>query len=291
MDKQADDLTHRAALQACRTFLRSIASLLLKCGITWREFADLGKSVLVEVASHDYGIKGRLTNVSRIAILTGIQRKEIRRLRDLLAAEAPPLPSKTSDATRLLSAWHQDPDFTDSRGLPRVLPESGPEASFELLCHRHGGDIPAGAVLKELLRVGAVEEVAEGLRVLRRYYMPVRFDPQWLLNAGSMLGDLGASISHNLDASSRDPARFIGRATNEALDPALAAEFRAFIEAEGQQFLERVDAWLTAHEVSGEHISGSTPVAGLRMGVGVFAIQDKVNSQQGSGYGQHEVRS
>ncbi|MBM4221939.1 MAG: hypothetical protein FJ170_08335 [Gammaproteobacteria bacterium] len=291
MEKETDNLTHRAALQACQSLLRSIARLLLKCGITWREFADLGKSVLVEVASHDYGIKGRLTNVSRVAILTGIQRKEVRRLRDLLAAEGPPLPSKTSDATRVLSAWHQDPDFTDARGLPRVLPESGPEASFELLCRRHGGDIPAGAVLKELLRVGAVEESADGLKVLRRYYMPVRFDPQWLLNAGSMLGDLGASITHNLDASARDPARFIGRATNETIDPALAAEFRAFIEAEGQQFLERVDAWLTAHETSGKRNGGGTPAGGLRVGVGVFAIQDKVDSQQGSGDGQHEVRS
>ncbi len=48
-------------------------------------------------------------------------------------------------------------------------------------------------------------------------------------------------------------------------------EFRAFLEQEGQAFLEKVDAWLTEHQVS----ATDEPDTQLtRLGVGVYHIQD-----------------
>jgi hypothetical protein len=269
-----------AALAACRTLLGPVASLLLKCGLTWREFAEVSKTVFVDVASREYGIRGRPTNASRVAILTGIDRKEVARQRALLDAEAPAEPGKTTDATRVLSGWHQDPAFLAADGQPRVLADEGPGPSFDDLCRAHGGDIPASALRKELVRVGAVVETAEGLRAVRRFYMPVRLDPQWLANAGTTLRDLGASISHNLSAEPPVPTRFVGRATSTRIDPAALPAFREFLEAEGQAFLERVDAWLTAHELpraASDSSSDGTVATGagrpLRLGVGLFAIQ------------------
>ena len=107
--------------RACRQLLRPIASVVLKCGMTWKEFSDLSKSVFVEVASGEFGIRGRPTNVSRVSILTGISRKEVKRQRLLLEASEPGAATKTTDATRLLSGWHQDPDFLDDRGQPLPL--------------------------------------------------------------------------------------------------------------------------------------------------------------------------
>ena len=274
------DATRAAALAACRTLLGPVASLLLKCGLTWREFAEVSKTVFVAVASREYGLKGRPTNASRVAILTGIDRKEVARQRARLEAEVPPPPGKTTDATRVLSGWYQDPAFLDADGRPRVLADGGPGPSFEDLCRAHGGDIPPSALRKELLRVGAVVEEGAGLRAVRRFYMPVRFDAQWLENAGTTLRDLGASISHNLSVEAPEPTRFVGRATNTRIDPAALPAFRAFLEAEGQAFLERVDAWLTAHERAGADSrsrgDGSVATAAdrtLRLGVGLFAIQ------------------
>jgi hypothetical protein len=277
-----DEMTRKAAQQACHTLLRPIASLMLKCGMTWREFSDLSRLVFVEVAGSEYGIRGRPTNVSRVSILTGINRKEVRRQRELLKTVPEPLPGKTGDATRVLSGWYQDPAFVDLNGKPRLLTESGPGPSFEELCKRHGGDIPPSALLKELKRVGAVEDVGGGrLRVVRRYYMPVRFDGQWVLNAGSMMSDLGRSISHNLSADQQDPSRFIGRAANGQVDAAAMPEFRAFIEEQGQKFLENVDAWLTAHQAEPRAGGHRPPPRTVRLGVGVFVIQGD-NQGQGS---------
>ena len=67
-----------------KSLMRPIIMLLLRNGVTYKEFALLCKSIFVEAAAADYGIRGRPTNVSRIAVLTGIDRKEVKRIRDLL---------------------------------------------------------------------------------------------------------------------------------------------------------------------------------------------------------------
>lgn len=271
-------LDRAAVVQTCRVLLRPIASLLLKCGMTWREFAEVSKSVFVAVASQDYGLNGRPTNVSRVSILTGVSRKEIARVRALLGQESEPLPNKTTDATRVLSGWHQDPEFLTPDGEPRVLPADGGGASFAALWQRYGSDVPVTSMRKELERAGAITTLPDGtLRAERRYFMPRRFDPEWIMNAGSMLRDLGASISHNLDVGADAPGargdararRFIGRATSNSVDPAALPEFDAFVEQSGQEFLERIDKWLTEHE--------ARPAPGaarkqMRLGLGVFLI-------------------
>ena len=273
----ASALDRCAVVQTCRVLLRPIASLLLKCGMTWREFADVSKSVFVTVASQDYGLNGRPTNVSRVSILTGVSRKEIARVRTLLEHESTPLPNKTTDATRLLSGWHQDPDFVMPNGEPRMLPLEGEGASFATLWKRYGGDVPVTSMRKELERAGAITTLADGsVRAEQRYFMPRNFDPQWILNAGSMLRDLGSSITHNLDAGAANgspvgaPARrFIGRATSDSIDEAAVPEFEALVEQSGQEFLEKIDKWLVEHE--------ARPAPGgarkrLRLGLGVFLI-------------------
>lgn len=274
-----ENLDRSAVVQTCRVLLRPIASLLLKCGMTWREFAEVAKGVFVAVATDEHGLNGRPTNVSRVSILTGVSRKEVVRVRALLDQEAGPLPNKTTDATRLLSGWHQDPDFTTAAGQPRALPAEGDGPTFETLWRRYGGDVPLTSMRKELERAGAITALPDGtLRAERRYFMPKRFDPQWILNAGSMLRDLGASINHNLDADavsapSENGAwtrRFIGRATSDSVDVAARPEFDAFVEQQGQEFLERVDKWLTEHDAR-PAAAGITRKR-ARLGIGVFLI-------------------
>ena len=56
-----ETVDREALFQGTRQLLAPLASLLLKCGLTWREFAEVGKGVFVDVASREYGIRGRAT--------------------------------------------------------------------------------------------------------------------------------------------------------------------------------------------------------------------------------------
>jgi len=255
--------------------MRPIASLLMRCGMTWKEFAELCKSVFVEVASEEYGIKGRKTNVSRTAILTGVSRKEVKRQRDLLDAEVPVASGKTTDATRVLSAWHQDESFLDKHGNPQDLPLEGAGASFAELLRRYGGDIPSGAMLKELKHANVVEEVGDGkLRAISRYYMPVRLETESLLRAGGVLRDLAATLNNNVTPAAGEEPRFEGIAVNDEMDPSVVPAFRDFMDKEGQKFLEKLDDWLTERSSR-----DSAQKEHVRLGIGVYAIEDHSNSR------------
>jgi hypothetical protein len=175
-------------------------------------------------------------------------------------------------ATRVLTGWHLDPEFLDADGLPRVLPVQGEGATFTTLARRYGGDIAVITMLHELHRAGALVEEADGsLRVLKRYYMPVLMDPSATVQAGSLLADLGDAAYYNLTRPAGAPTRFVGRATNTQMRAVDAAAFRAWLEDEGQAFLERADAWLSEHEARAESPRRQRL---LRFGVGLFQIQD-----------------
>ncbi|MGB5589252.1 MAG: DUF6502 family protein [Gammaproteobacteria bacterium] len=256
-------------LRACRAMLRPIVRILLRNGVIWKEFAELAKSVYVDVAGKDYGISGRQTNASRVSILTGLTRREVKKQRDLVAAGMPAA-DRMSNITRLLSGWYQDPDFLGPDGQPASLSRDGEGQSFDRLHRLYGGDIPAVAMLKELLKAGAVQQLDDGrLQPISRYYMPDPQDPEAMLRAGSVFNDLGATVAWNLARDEEQQSRFEGRATEATVPKRHARAFGEFIEREGQSFLERIDEWLTRHRV-GE--KDKTPVQ--RLGVGVYLIQD-----------------
>ena len=121
---------------ACRHALKPIVRFLLRNGMTFREFSDVSRSVFVEVASTDYGIGGRPTNASRVSILTGLTRREVKRQRDLLTMAEHRVEGSENLATRILSGWYHDPDFTDANGKPLELPIDGPVPSFNSLLDR-----------------------------------------------------------------------------------------------------------------------------------------------------------
>src|SRR5262249_55714390 len=123
-------------LQATHQWLKPLVHVLLSCGITWREFAELARTSYVEVATHNFGKRGRPTNVSRTAILTGLARREVRKQRELLSKSRPTLSGYVTKASLVLSAWHLDPDFSDKHGRPALLRMKGTGKTFAALIER-----------------------------------------------------------------------------------------------------------------------------------------------------------
>lgn len=272
-----DAPTKSPALAAFRLLFRPVARILLRDGINWKELAAVAKAIYVQAATESFGIRGRPTNVSRVAILTGLTRREVSRLREGQQQGGTEAFGRMNRATRVLSGWYQDEEFS-SAGAPGPVPFSGERASFERLCARYAPDVPATTMLKELRHVGAVEEQADGRLVARtRYYMPAAMDPEQLLRSGSVLADLGNTVDYNLRRGESEPSRFERRATNTRIPARAVPAFRTFIEAEAQAFLERVDAWLTQHE---QDADGDAPR--VRLGLGAYWIEDEITRRKTS---------
>lgn len=271
---------------ALRVMMKPIIRILLRNGVTFKEFSGLCKSIYVETAAEEYGIRGRATNISRISVLTGIDRKEVKRIKDLLNSNdlAQTTQQSQDRITRLLTAWHHEELFIDADGKPLILPVEDGENSFYALSKQFGGDVPAQTLLKELLRLGLVKMHDEGVEVLQRYYFPASSDPKALVRAGGVISELGETLFHNLytvnEATKKSQAfaKFERRASNNNIDPKVKKKFYEFLNKEGQDFLERADAWLSEHEITNEPQNNEKAIP-LRMGVSVFGFDQQTKIQ------------
>ncbi len=248
--------------------------VLIRCGITWKDFAELARMSFVDVATQQFGKRRRPTNVSRTAVLTGLTRREVRKQRSRLAATPETWAGHVTKASLVLSAWHQDPEFLDRTGQPARLPLQGEGVSFALLLRRCGaGDVRPSTLLKELLAAQAVRETPDGrLEPLKRSYIPQTMDEGLIGLWGKRITDVARTYVHNLMRPAKAAARFERAAVNDHIKASALPEFEAFLAKEGQAFLERVDAWLTEHEARSE--GQDTARASIRLGAGLYHIQD-----------------
>ena len=254
-------------LAACRLFMMPIARFLIKNGITYKEFSEMAKGAFVTVASEDYGIRGRRTNISRTAVLTGLTRKEVKRIRDELKASlSNPREIELNRPAKVLSVWNEDKRFLDASGVPRTLKIDGLDGFRELL-REVGGDVPPGAMLKELIRAGCVEEVAEGhFKCKKRQFNPSGISEFQATRFGECLRDLADTVQWNLDEASADDKRFEFRVWNDRIPKRRVSLFQEFVRESGSELLEVFDRWLMDNQ--NPRIADADD--DIRCGVGVY---------------------
>lgn len=190
----------KKVLDAFQLVLRPVVKILLRYGIGFSEFAEAVKTVYVDVGSSEFGIRGRPTNISRVAVMTGLTRKEVRRLRTKIEGGEDSVTVKSTPITEILHRWHAEDEFLDSQGRPATLPFAGDTGSFSSLVKKFGGDVPAGAMRTELRRVGSVEENEDGmLSVKLRSFWPA--DETGKLESALVhhVYPLLSTVAHNTD--------------------------------------------------------------------------------------------
>ena len=273
MDARHDlPLALRTALSL---LLRPLFRVLLRHQMSFHAFEELAKRVYVDVALRDFGIPGKKPSISRAAILSGLTRKEVQRLMAEPLAPETVEAERYNRAARVLTAWTRDPDFADARGEPLALDGADGARSFAALVKRHGGDVPARAVLDELVRVGAVRRHDDGrLELVARAYVPQRSPVDKIAILGSDVADLIDSIDHNIEHGDTDP-RFQRKVMYRNVPVAALPEFRKLGAAQAQALLERLDKWLAQR--SGSTSSPSQPESPrARAGMGIFYFEERL---------------
>lgn len=255
--------------------MRPVVRFLLRNGVTWDEFSQVSKDTYVDVARAEYGIQGRPTNNARVAVLTGLSRREVARVRDRVSeASGQPYQRKGNRISQILTAWHVDPEFIDERGHPKDLPPTGSSGSLASLLKRYAGDLPHGAIKKEMLQLGLIDVMNDGhMKILKRDYVYAALDPEIVRQMSVALHDHASTLDHNLNTDRKTPARFEGLADNVHISARSANAFNKFIENQGMRFLQEADAWLSEHEIDVAKNANSRQV---RLGVGVYLIQDEI---------------
>jgi uncharacterized protein DUF6502 len=239
----ADDLT-RVAIG----ILRPLVKRLLARGVPFGEVEARLRELFVEVAERELALPGRRQTDSRVALLTGINRKEVRRIRS--AERTPGRRSFSMNyATSVISRWLTDPQTADRAGRPRPLPyqaRRGP--SFMKLARKVTADLAPRVLLDELVRAGIVELDADHVVVLKSdAYVPRRKPAESLQILAEDPPELIDTILRNTFAE--EPELLLQRKVYyDNLGSDAAALIRAKMRREGERFLRRVNRLLAAHD-------------------------------------------
>jgi len=159
------------AAQAMARVLQPLARLMIDHGLQLPSMVELLKKELVQQAAAAYGLAGKGSSDSRIALLTGVHRKDVKRLREapVSASAAVPL---VPVAASVVARWISEPRFLNAdqtaRALARTPRRSGVgEPDFTTLVAEVSRDVGARAVLDELARLGVVELREDGYVALK----------------------------------------------------------------------------------------------------------------------------
>ncbi len=279
-----DNPIRKAIISACRDLMIPIARFLLRYGFSYKEFEEIAKWAFVKVATDEYGLRRRITNVSRVAVMTGLSRKEVTNIRNAMrCSKQLDMDAHMSLPSRLLSIWHQDVDYLDCSGSPIDLPFEGAPKSFTALVRKCSTDVPPGAILGELARGGAIVESQNGmLQVASRRFVPLRSDVAMIYRFGQRIRDLATTIDCNLHVEPGPIRRFESTADNMRIREDSLPKLRRLTVEHGSKFLESVDEWLSASSI-GE--ASDSDADGVRVGVGVYFFQGDSENME---YFSHE---
>lgn len=173
---------------------RPIARLLVSRGIGFTDAASWLKDAFVDAAIRESARDGARVTESRLSLMTGLQRKDIKAIRIRLsgAATAPPA---AGFLPRIMAHWQTGQGFQGKTGKALALPRNGSVGpTFERLVAQVSRDVHPRTVLDELDRLGLVKIKVNIVTLSADAFIPTA-------DEHAMLGYLGANAGDHLAAA------------------------------------------------------------------------------------------
>lgn len=268
-----------ALTRALYKVLQPLVRLMLAHGLTYPAVAEMLKRVFIEVAMRDFQLADKGQTDSRLSLLTGIHRKDVKRLRGLDAARDR-IPATVSLGSQVIAVWITDPQYVDADGAPQPLQRlasRGGNGSFETLAQSVSKDVRPRALLDELLRVGAVTlDEDDRVRLNNDAFIPRAGLDERAYYFGRALSDhLAAGVHNLLDGTPPYLERIVHY---DRLPPEAIEELRSLAEKQGMQSLKAVNRQAMRHAMNG---AGRTNAR--RFTFGVYFYAEDAGSQPEAG--------
>lgn len=241
--------------------LRPLIRVLIARGVRYPELCDWIKVHYLTVAERDFQLDGKRVTDSRLHVLTGLQRKDIKALR---ARQADPTttPQSAGPVARVIATWLADIEQGGAQSMPRL----GDAPSFEALVARVSRDIHARTIQDELVHQGLARVEGDDLRLIADAYVPSDDDPALLAYLGANLGDHAEAAVSNVQTSD---APFFERAVHyNHLTPAAISELDALSRDMMGDALQTLNA--RAAELQARDRAGRDSTERFRCGAFVF---------------------
>ena len=207
--------TPTLVLDRVLALLGPLVRLLLRHGVTYPVFTAALKRVFLAQAQAELAQRGMAATDSAVSLLSGVHRRDVRTLTRGEAAEPASAPPPTLGlAAQVVARWLHDPLFQHPDGRLRVLPRDSRAGvvGFDALVEGVSRDVRPKAVLDELLRLGVLEEGAEGIVLARSGFAPhAGFDEALWLSAQNLHDHAAAAVA-NLSGTRTRPGGYLEQA-------------------------------------------------------------------------------
>ena len=258
MDKQLATSLPKAVIY----ILKPIIRILMRNDISHAEFSALAKQAYIDVAHKYFSIPNKKMTNSRVAVLTGINRKEVLRLSRIKEESGDTLEGTPNRAKRVVNGWLNDSDFLDNDNNPLILNINNAQNSFSELASRYSGDITIGAIIDELERIGVVKRLNnEQIQLIEKAYIPQTGELEKIDILSTCVTDLLSSAVYNLDADvEQGEGRFQRQLVYKNVPNNVADEFQKLSSKKAQMLLEELNSWLaekTKTDSSRENTEGT----------------------------------
>ena len=254
-------------IRAVRVILRPLIRFMLSHGLTYTILTDILKSIYVEVATDEFRLENKRQTDSRISLLTGVHRKDVKRLSEMIEADLPP-PENVTLGAQLVAKWVGDRLYTDGQGRPIPLARGareGGEKSFESLVATVNKDIRSRAILDEWLRLGIVHmDVNDHVCLDTEAFIPKQgFEEKAFYLQQNLHDHISASVSNMLELA----PPFLERSVYyDNLTSGSVAELATLSTALGMQALQTVNRRALALEQD----DANNPDAKRRINFGIY---------------------
>lgn len=258
-----------ALIKPLARMLRPLVRLLIHSGITFPAIAEVLRGVFVDVALRDLLSDPKTQTDSRISLLTGIHRKDVRRLRQGEAV-IDATPAAIAIASQVIARWVGTPAYVDPNGTALVLPRTAPGTapSFEALVRSVTTDVRPRAVLDNLVDQGAVVlEANDMVRLNTAAFIPRQGREEQLFYFARNLHDhLSAAVANVLSPGA---APFLDRSVHyDQLPPEAAAELQRIAREAAMRTLLEVNR--VALTLADAEQADEKPTAPRRVNLGVY---------------------
>jgi hypothetical protein len=270
-----------AMTEALRAVLAPLARLVLERGVPFAVVQEQLKLLLVRTADASHVELLPHRRVSRISTATGINRREVTRLIQVLRegrAESPP--ARRSLASEVFTRWLTAAAYRDGQGQPLPLSRNGRSPSFEALAREVTRDVHPRGILDELLRLGLarVDPGSDTVSLVRDLFVPQGDRASMLRFLADNVGDHAAAAVANVLGEGQQ--HFEQSLCADGLCPDSVAALRQRASAQWQQLLTALAPLLEAQV---RHDAGR-PDATRRVRLGLYSF-DAETSPAASAHG------
>ncbi len=194
--------------KALTSMLKPLVRLLIHQNITYPGFLNLLKNTYVEVAETSFEIKGKRLTDSRISLLTGVHRGDVKRIRNEQITQPTEKEIKASLSAQIMSVWTGHQAYLNLKEEPKVLYRYAHEGhpSFEDLVFSISKDKHPRSILDEWLHQGLIklekQDGKETVTLINKGYVPEKDFEEKLFFAGKNIGTHLSVVTHNLEGQS-----------------------------------------------------------------------------------------